>query len=476
MLLTLPLELLDTVLENVDDPGDLAALCAVCKDLKQIISPGKDLGPLECRHLSVPHNNERCFLLLADKPKLARDVWRLCIPEYYGPYHGRFCRKWTWSVDSQFNNCTLLIIRDAVRRMSNLQFLACEVDFASAPIWNPLFESICTGCPTLKEVCLLFGPRKNVSNSLPAATNLRGRAHQPGAVGITRTAFESFIDSMASGLTRCGASLRHLALTWNTYDLDPLFKIRLPSLVSLSLVFEPTDSFDGSSYSSNMITFLDRHSTLEYLLLDEVTHFGLGLDSLPLLKEAILGFHDFDEWMLSPLSSGCYRPLRRIDLEYFYNRGDLAGVIFPDFSNVTTLRGVCLSKYVKVDWVALSVLARATPNLSELYWGGKPPHEGRTEAEQLTKLLNLFPKLLSLQRYFRTSTCSNEKQTAKTLCEAGLLNSTLRCVDDWVRGEGNVWRKDNRAAQEWKWKFWETRPKLFEYGTPMSSLFDSDDL
>ncbi|KZO92456.1 hypothetical protein CALVIDRAFT_540918 [Calocera viscosa TUFC12733] len=143
MLLALPLELIDGIVENVENPRDLAALSAVCRFLKKMLSPtsGRDLGPLQCRYLSLTRKSGPSFSLLATRPMLARAIRRLLITE------NASIGNQYWYDQNEFNShrprASSSAIRAALMEMRNLQFLSCSVHVSGAQTCPaPLFQDL----------------------------------------------------------------------------------------------------------------------------------------------------------------------------------------------------------------------------------------------------------------------------------------------------------------------------------------------
>ncbi|KZT52278.1 hypothetical protein CALCODRAFT_93342 [Calocera cornea HHB12733] len=179
MLLTLPYELVEAILAQVDNPGDLAPLSATCRELRAMISPapGDNLGQLQCRHLAIFRNSQDAWKLLTRTPKLARGVRRLCI--LGRRVEGNQYWQHNPDVSYSFMDASLpalpSIIRAALMEMRNLRFLSVHIRGSDKLVdWSGLFEDVCTNSPQLEELHLTFRTRTLNKTILPKLDGLRG--------------------------------------------------------------------------------------------------------------------------------------------------------------------------------------------------------------------------------------------------------------------------------------------------------------
>jgi len=465
MLLTLPAEVVDAVIENVDNPGDLAALSAVCKNLKLRISPasGKELGLLQCCYLSVHVENEDVFSALAATPKLARAVRRLRLPSL------REHQRYYWCEDSArgtaTNHRTTSIIRYALRQMHSLQFLSFDLEiFPEQLDWSLLFDDLQTYCPNLKEAALsIHGPFRtphpNDAATMPMIHKLNGlqglSVELNTWMSLTPEASENFAQSLSTTLVQSAASLLHLDLSLRPSTSADTLAVVLPSLVSLSL-----NSHKDEENCPGVAGFLLRHPGIRYLKMYSSQPIGPHEDILPHLREVSI-----DAWkpwflcrLLSEMSNGHRRPLRRVSLFTVWDETYLPK-LFAELRMHSTLMGVNISHKVLQNESYMEQLADATakPGLQEIHFTSfdTEPQELREDTIKYVEvLLDLFPSLRSLQNF-----CSRKKpreHIESELLRLGSLSSKLICVDDWVREEGNTWKMDRNTSRVWKWVLPET--------------------
>ncbi|KZT51282.1 hypothetical protein CALCODRAFT_558701 [Calocera cornea HHB12733] len=510
MLLTLPDELINAVIENVDDPADLAALSAVCKALKEMISPGpeEELGLLQCCYLSVPCDVEQVFTVLAHRPRLARGIRQLRISEEQAPSASRYWHAGHHSAQVVAGAPSSL--SDALRQMQNLLFLSCQISTASTAIWNVSLGSFCQRFPSVQELCLRIqvshtGMEVHTGDSLQffdGLTQLRALSlNIKCEAGVTPESFKQFADSMTTGLKPSQASIRHLKVTWDDCDLSPLFELQFPQLLSLTLAYDG----EAENAAATIHPFLASHRTLHCLALDRL--FSLDnpwvmappmdvvialnttstLPRLPLLCEAALDWSTSNDWtdLFEPLPDGSYRPLLRLDLTNPYidmeNFAREDGP--PSLKAIHTLKGLRLSPDMVQDEEYLTRLADEAPGLTELYLNSRLDNAYQTIQEKhLCSLLNRFPKLCSVQGCtlsVRGSSPCEESEMEAVVCRIGKLSPYLVCVNNWVRVTDTVWKLDRRAAKQWKWPLIERYPdQEFYYadqGAPISSLFQASE-
>ncbi|KZO92439.1 hypothetical protein CALVIDRAFT_306152 [Calocera viscosa TUFC12733] len=453
MLLTLPVELVDAIIDSVDNPHDLAALSAVCKQLKEKISPaaGTELGILQCCYLSVEANDASSFSVLADRPKLAQSVRRLRIPDFNSaddrPY---------WRARNEGNPVQILvpsIMGDAISRMVNLRYFSCDINVSAFLLWNDVFKDWSMYCPALKEIYLRIHQSMGHPRTKPAPLVLFNGLHglqalrvRVNAFDYDETAFQQLVGAMSTTLSCNAASL-------------------LPSLLSLTLLHEDYYPFEAC-YA--LRDFLRQHPTIKSLKLFAISpalDVGMDEDTLPSLRELSVNTeyeHHFTP-LFRPLSNDEYRPLARIDLAWMHSN-DVADDVVPHLPSIHTLKGLCFNiKWSPNHREMLAELAKIRPELEELH--GR--FNGSYCVGDYLKLLRLFPNLRTVQNYNQPSMNGD---IGAVLCESGRMNPALMCVDDWVRREDNSWKKSKRMAEKWKWALVQENAYEEDTLTPIGSV------
>ncbi|KZO92442.1 hypothetical protein CALVIDRAFT_540906, partial [Calocera viscosa TUFC12733] len=503
MLLTVPSEIIDAIIENIDNPRDLAALSVVCKTLKERILPasGEELGLLQCCYLSVSMDDIRVFDALAERPHLAGGIRKFHISRH-PPYH-RYWRTGSEIVPPGVNVAPSTL-RNALCSMRTLRFLSCDLLLTPTTDLSHVFKNLHRRCPDLAEVHLKldatdpveyqsdFGPPTLDGFSHLEALELE--VNEDAFTGLLPPAVEDYVDRLGITLDRIASSLRHLSLAWYMDTADRLFdrfaNLELPALVSLSLASYTRTTKKRSCDA--MGTFLARHPRIQYLKIRGRLPVRIHPDTSPNLREMSIRFMGAARFnpLVSPLSSGNYRPLRRVELAR--HLPDLAAVLEDICSKRTaaipSLKGLRLNELNPVDGKFLRHLAGTRPDLEELHCTLGGSQRSETEKiDALKKLLRIFPHLRSVQESGDVGWFIDDETLESELPELGNLHPNLMCVNDWARQDGNVWNhkgwkcfhignthnlwnQDDDETSLWKWAVL-AEVDCYGFAVPRSTLF-----